>query len=65
MPKKIPTRYDVDDERSVIGKAQRAEKPSQKASGGVKKEATEYKKMLKTNAGKKNKGYDTHGKGKK
>ena len=62
MPKKIPTRFDVDDPRSVIRKAQKSEKPSQKDSGGIKKETTEYKKMLKTNAGRKNKGYDTHDK---
>lgn len=74
MPKKIPSKYEQDDPKSNIRKAQKKEsrkqKPiggvvevskdnlKQKGSGGIVTEAKDYKKMLKTGAGKKNKGYD-------
>lgn len=47
MAKKIPTRFEQDDPKSPIRKAQKREKASEKGSGGIKHEAKEYIKELK------------------
>lgn len=60
MPKKIPTKFEQDDPKSAIRKAQKKEKPSQRASGGIAHEAKEYKKELNAKAGRK--GYAKKGK---
>ena len=51
MPKKIPSKFEQDDPKSAIRKAQRKEKPSQRASGGIAHETKEYKKELKAKKG--------------